>query len=235
MLSITEHPIVQKALGKAQRFGTGAAVHLAWMKLVNRFVTFKILRGMHARRPDTTFFRVPAGYSAGFKNAAELARWHDDPACELSAQFARDAFGAGDQCYAIWTGSSLAAYSWYSTRPTPAISPDLLLHFAAGYVYMYKGFTTPGHRGKRLHAIGKTHALRHYIAKGYRGLISYVESTNLESLKSNARMGYEIFGSIYVIKIFGRYFAVSTPGCWRYDFRLERKPAPHWGWRRGKV
>ena len=100
---------------------------------------------------------------------------------------------------------------------------------------MYKGFTSLAHRGQRLHAIGKTHALRHYVAKNYRGLISYVESTNFESLRSNARMGYEIFGSIYVVRIVGRYFAVSTPGCWRFDFRLERKPAPHWGWRRGKV
>lgn len=235
MLSITEHPMVQKALAKARRFGTGAVVHFACMKLVNRVVTFKILRGMHARRPDPSFFRLPAGYSAGFVNAADLARWHDDPACELSAQFARAAFAAGDQCYAVCAGSSLAAYSWYSTRPTPAVSPDLLLHFAPGYVYMYKGFTTKAHRGKRLHGIGKTHALRHFTAKGYRGLISYVESTNFESLRSNARMGCEIFGSIYVLRLFGRYFTFSTPGCWRFEFRLQRTAAPSWGWRRGKV
>lgn len=235
MLSITEHPIVQKALHKAERFGTAAVIHLAWMKLVNRVVPFKILRGMHARRADAAFFRLPAGYNAAFRKPADLARWHDDPACELSAQFTRDAFRAGDQCYAIFEGSSLAAYSWYSTRPTSAVSPELLLHFGPGYVYQYKGFTSLPHRGKRLHAIGKTHALRHYVAKGYRGLVSYVESTNYESLRSNARMGYEIFGSIYVLRLFGRYFTFSTPGCWRFDFRLERTAAPHWGWRRGKV
>lgn len=235
MLSIAEHPMVQKALHKAKRFGTAAVVHLAWMKLVNLFLPFTILRGMHARRAQGAFFRLPAGYSAGFTKAADLARWHEDPACELSAQFARDAFGAGDECYAISDGSSLAAYSWYSTRPTPAISPELLLHFAPGYVYQYKGFTSLRHRGQRLHAIGKTHALRHYVAKGYRGLISYVESTNFESLRSNARMGYEIFGSIYVLRLFGRYFTFSTPGCWRFEFRLQRTAAPRWGWRRGKV
>ena len=81
---------------------------------------------------------------------------------------------AGDECLAIFRGAELAAYGWYSTRPTPAVAPELVLHFAPGYVYQYKGFTLPAHRGYRLHAIGKTRALRHYLEKHYRGLLSYV-------------------------------------------------------------
>jgi hypothetical protein len=34
-------------------------------------------------------------------------------------------------------------------------------------------------------------------------------------------MGYETFGSIYVVRLFGRYFSFSTPGCRRFQFRIE--------------
>ena len=235
MMSITDHAMVQKALGKIERYGASATLHRALMKLVNRVVPFKILRAMHVEQVDPAFLACPKGYSAAFLDAKALAEIAKDPAAELSPQVVQDALAAGDKCLAIFRGDKLAAYSWYSTRPTPALSPELLLHFAPSYVYMYKGFTLPGHRGQRLHAIGKTRALCHYRAKGFLGLISYVESTNLSSLKSNFRMGYETFGSIYVVRLFGRYFAFASPGCKRLDFRVERSRPPFALLRRGKA
>jgi hypothetical protein len=234
-VSIADRPVIQKALRKIRRHGAAATLHFAWMKLVNRIVPFRILRGMHACLVDNAFLACPKGYSAGFVSAKTLAELAKDPAAELSAQFLQDAIGAGDECLAIFRGGELAAYGWYSTRPTPGVAPELVLHFAPGYVYQYKGFTVPAHRGHRLHAIGKTRALRHYLAKRYRGLLSYVESTNFESLKSNRRMGYETFGSIYVVRLFGRYFTFSTPGCRRFAFRIEPAAAPARPLRRGKV
>ena len=77
------------------------------------------------------------------------------------------------------------------------------------------------YRGQRLHAIGMTLALRHYRNSGYRGIVSYVEAQNFDSLKSCFRMGYSVFGSIYVIRVFGRHFAFSSTGCRRFDFRLR--------------
>ena len=86
---------------------------------------------------------------------------------------------------------------------------------------MYKGFTDPRYRGQRLHAIGMTRAMRHYKNNGCKGLVSYVEARNFDSLKSCLRMGYRVFGSVYVTRIFGRYVALSSPGCRRFDFRLR--------------
>jgi hypothetical protein len=235
MMSITDHAIVQKVVRKVERHGLAAALHHAWMKLVNVALPFKILRAMHARRVDPAFLVCPRPYAAAFQDAAALAELARDPAAELSPQFVRDALGAGDECLAILREGKLAAYGWYSTRPTSAVSPEMLLHFSPGYVYMYKGFTLPGHRGHRLHAINKTRALQHYRAKGYRGMLSYVESTNFDSLKSNGRMGFEAFGSIYVVRLFGRHFALASPGCKRFDFRLARAAAPSRLLHRGKA
>jgi hypothetical protein len=232
-MSITDQSVFQKALRKLRRHGPADTLHFAWLKLVNLVLPFKILRGMYASRVVPALLACP--YQPAFLLAQTLRGLARNPATELSPQFLDDALGAGDECYAISDGGCLAAYGWYSTRPTPAASPELLLHFAPGYVYMYKGFTLPRYRGQQLHAIGKTRALQHYLSKGYGGMLSYVESTNFDSLRSASKMGAERFGSIYLLRLFGRYFAFSSPGCRRFDFRIEVAAASARGLQRGKI
>jgi hypothetical protein len=97
----------------------------------------------------------------------------------------------------------------------------LILHFDDRYIYMYKGFTHVEHRGQRLHAIGMTRALEAYLARGYKGIVSYVEWNNFASLRSCYRMGYTGFGSIIVARILGRYIIHASSGCKPYRFKLE--------------
>jgi hypothetical protein len=111
---------------------------------------------------------------------------------------------------------------WYSNKPTQ-VSDELVLHFDRAWMYMYKGYTLKSHRGKRLHGVGMSRALCAYSERGFRGLISYVNSTNFESLRSTERMGYRIFGDVYIAKAIGRAVTWSTPGCAAYKFRVERR------------
>jgi hypothetical protein len=219
-MSLTDLSIVQKAFRKRQRHGIGALLHLLCIRLINRLVPFKILRGEYVTTVDAGLIGYPPHYTPSFLAPRALHDFAADPATEMSRAFVDDALRNGDECYAICDGEKLAAYGWYSTRPTPIKPSDLVLHFAEGYVYMYKGFTEPRYRGQRLHGIGKTRALQHYLESGYRGMLSYVESTNFDSLKSNARMGAQVFGSIYVLQLFGRWFSFSSPGCKAFDFRV---------------
>jgi hypothetical protein len=227
-MSLTDLSIVQKAFRKRQRHGIGALLHLLCIRLINRLVPFKILRGEYVTTVDAGLIGYPPHYTPSFLAPRALHDFAADPATEMSRAFVDDALRNGDECYAICDGEKLAAYGWYSTRPTPIKPSELVLHFAEGYVYMYKGFTEPHYRGQRLHGIGKTRALQHYLESGYRGMLSYVESTNFESLKSNARMGARVFGSIYVLQLFGRWFTFSSPGCKAFDFRVAttERPAP---------
>src|SRR5262245_14465220 len=110
------------------------------MRLVNHIAPFKILRGVHVAEPGPAFLGYPMHYTACFLSAKALYGFAADPATEISREFLDDALACGDECYAILDGDNLAAYGWYSTRPTPVGSPRLVLHFARGYVYMYKGF-----------------------------------------------------------------------------------------------
>ena len=220
-MSKKDGSMIRKMLARFQRHGIANTLHYACMKIVNLAFPFAILRGVYVERPDQAFLDCPEPYSAGFLSAHALSRYAQDPATELSAEFLANALPAGDECYAICHGETLASYGWYATGPTPAHAPALKLRFAPGWVYMYKGFTDTRHRGRRLHAIGMTRALQHYVSRGHEGIVSYVESTNFDSLKSCYRMGYRVFGSIYVARLFGRYFTFSSPGCERFDFRLE--------------
>ena len=209
---------------KAKRHGAGAVVHEYALRALNAVVVAKVLKGVYVERPHPDFLACPR-HAARLLGEAELRAFAADPVNEMSMRFVDEALARGDQCFAIVDGERLAAYGWYAFGPTPIGLPDLLLHFERGWVYMYKGFTHADYRGQRLHAIGMTRALAHYVDKGHRGLVSYVESVNFDSLKSCFRMGYAEFGAVYVVKALGRYFAVSSAGCGRFDFRLEAPPA----------
>jgi hypothetical protein len=215
-----------KVLLEVRRHGLPRTLYDVALKTVNRVGEFKILRGVWIERPDPAFEECPGGYAAGFLTETQIREFARDPESGLSRSFVDAALSKGDECFAFLEGRTLAAYGWYSSRPTRIDPPELLLRFGEQYVYMYNGFTHTRHRGQRLHAIGMTLALRHYLSRGFRGVVSYVESNNFDSLKSCSRMGYTEFGSVYVTRIFGRHLTYSTRGCEQFGFRVERVPPP---------
>jgi hypothetical protein len=212
--------LVNSALRKVRRHGLRKPLYVASLKAMGHCRWFKVLRGHYVEQVNPAFLNVPAPYAATFFTANALEEFTRDPQAGISKAFVQDALAKGDKCYGFTHNGALRAFGWYATNAT-RVSPELRLHFSRGYVYMYKGFTHQLHRGKRLYPIGMTRALRHYRSIGYKGMLSYVEATNLDSLKSCARMGFQVFGSIYVVKLLGRYFIYSTPGCARFGFRLE--------------
>lgn len=145
-----------------------------------------------------------------------------DPELDMTPEFVAEAVSKGDACLGVFDGDTLAAYTWYSSKPTRIVPPDLVLHFDDAYMYIYKAFTRPRYRGQRLHAIGKTTALKGYQAQGFLGLLSYVEYLNFSSIKSVKRIGGKQFGSIWVIGAFGHYLIHRSRGCHRFGFRMER-------------
>ena len=213
--------LLDKVARKLHQYGPAATLHLGAMKALNLLGEFEILRGVYVEQPDPAFLQSPGSYKVGFLATHQLRAFAQDPATCLSDEFLDEALQRNDECFAICDGETLAAYGWYSRGPTP-IDAHLELNFSPDYVYMYKGFTDERYRGQRLHAIGMTMALRHYRAAGFKGLVSYVESTNYSSLRSCSRMGYKVLGSLYVLKRFGRHFTFTSPSCARFGFRIAR-------------
>jgi len=220
--SVNLDRVVGRFQDTARRHGVGAALHDMEYLVLNKVSRFEILKGMVVEPADVTdpsLFEAP-GYEGRFVDLGELAPLALARQDELEPGFLEEAAGRADRCYAMFEGDTLAAYGWYARRPTP-IDEHFLLHFDPAYTYMFKGYTVPAHRGKRLHAVAMCRALRAFAEEGQRGLVSYVASNNFASLKSTARMGYRSFGDVYLVRAAGRSFSWATPGCRPYGFRVE--------------
>ena len=214
---------VKRVRENAATFGTAAALHDVQLLAINRVVPVQILKGMTCVLDDVDprMFEAP-GLQTRFATREELLRATEDPevAAEMDQTFVQEALAKGDECFGIFDRDRLVSFGWYSNQPT-AIGRDLVLHFDPSWVYMYKGYTLKEYRGKRLHGVGMSLALRAYTGRGSRGLISYVKSNNFQSLRSIHRMGYRLFGDVYAVRALGRVFTWATPGCQPFGFRLQ--------------
>lgn len=209
----------------ASSFGRRAALHELQHRIVNRLVPFQLIKGMTATADGIDKGLLDAGdLQTRFATRQELLAAASNPevAEEVSVEFVEEALARGDECYGIFDGPTLVSFGWYSNHPSQ-FSDTLDLHFDRAWMYMYKGYTLRSHRGKRLHGIGMSRALYAYAERGYRGLISYVRSTNFQSLRSTERMGYQIFGEIYIAKAMGHALVWASPGCAAYKFSIERR------------
>jgi len=200
-------------------FGFWSTLRAFVLRAIKRVIDFKVLRALCITVVAPGFLEIPAGMSGDFLDRETLRRMTADVKYDLTPEFLDEALAKGDQCYAILDGDQPAAYGWYAHSPT-RMSDGLLVQFDPAYVYMYKGLTLDAYRGRRLHAIAMTRALAACKAKGFKGLVSYIEADNLTSLKSAHRMGYVDFGWVFIFKIMGRYATVRTPGCAALGFGL---------------
>jgi len=205
-----------------RKYGVRATLHDIECRVVNKIAYFRILEGMTVRLQDVrdpTLFEAQ-GFDARFVGADELAKFAYEPAYNISVDFLHRTRVRGDRCYALFDGELLAAYGWYSDLPTP-IDEHFVFHFDRAYTYMYGGYTLPAYRGKRLHAVGMCLAMRAITEEGKKGLISNVFSNNFASLQSVTRMGYRIFGEVYLFRAGNHCFTYATNGCRNYGCWVE--------------
>jgi hypothetical protein len=205
------------------KHGVRAAAHDLACRAANALTGAMVLQGMSLTVDSvpTAFLKDEAGLRWGFLDQDVLLRALPHGAADdMDERFIVEALERGDRCYGALAGDLLASYGWYSTRPTP-VNRELLLRFDRRYAYMYKGYTLPAYRGRRLHGIGMARALKAHVGGGLKGLVSYVRSNNVASLKSCHRLGYKDFGRIFVVELRGRYRTYATSGCARYGFCVE--------------
>jgi hypothetical protein len=201
------------------------------LRAANRVMFLKILHCMKLDTVNPEYLSTPENYRGMFVAPEQLEDFIQLPEYEFTRGFVEQAFAKGDQCYAFITRDGvLAAYQWYSTTPTWYFTPSkrsgwnsVVVSFPDQYVYMYKAFTHPAHRGKRLYPIGVTTALAGYLAKGYKGILSVVESNNFASLRACYRMGYRDFGRIRVAVLLGWCLLHADPSCRAYGLQLTKK------------
>lgn len=216
--------------GLAQRFHQDRRRHgwqltlRAWrMQLFRRLCGFTILQGLKVTNiePDNERFSGAfAAFHCSFVSSHLLESLANDPLYEIDPDFVRQALAKGDDCFGVFEGQKLAAYSWYSSQPTLA-EDGWQVQCSKKYVYMYKAFTHPAYRGRHLNGFGVSQAVRAYLGLGFKGMICYVHPQNLASLKSLGRLGCKPFGSVAYFRGLRRVFHSS--GC--YDLGFAATPS----------
>lgn len=154
-----------------------------------------------------------------FLPAAEMKQYQSQNPELLSDDFLALAERRGDHCYAFSDGRKLASFGWYAKKL--CLVRGMECTFSDQFVFMYRGYTAPDYRGRRLHALGLAEALERLARSGKKGLISTVNISNAASRRSIERLGFEYRG--YILN-FGRgRWALSfvSPAARHYGVRLR--------------
>jgi hypothetical protein len=223
---MTFNQLLEYCSGNVRTFGATRALQDVLYQTARKVIDVRVLRGMTAELSDVNRDLLSSGdFTARFLDPDTVGRAFAEPEWrhEYSPAWIEAALSKGDRCFGVFDGPVLASVGWYATTPTP-VTDTLSLHFDPTWVYMHRGFTARAYRGRRLHGIGMSLALREVTARGAKGLISFVECNNLQSLQSVDRMGYRVFGSIWLAALSDRQWAWATPGCRAYRFRLASSP-----------
>jgi RimJ/RimL family protein N-acetyltransferase len=203
-----------------RRFGIKATAGHAALRAANSVAPVRVLRvlllGMRSRVRQL----APRGYRVeplGADALVTAVRERTD--LDMDHRFVAAALARGDRCFGTLSGDTVTSYAWYSTRATP-IGDGLWLEFAEEHAYMYKAFTVPEHRGRRLHGAGVSRALALYAASGYRGLVCYIDADNFASLRAHRRIGFRDIGTIVHVAVGDRIMIHASEGCHRHGVRL---------------
>ena len=191
-----------------RRFGAAAAGRQAADRLLK---AARRERRVEAVRLELTATSAesPDGFTARFLTPGEVAAFAADPANDLDPDAAARA-RRGDRCFGVLDGDALAASGWYALEVAePRHCFGFGMRLPADAAYMYKGFTHPDYRGRRLHGYVMSLALRGLADEGVVRLVSTVDWTNAASLRSCWRLGYESLGRVVLRR--GRVVRVPPP------------------------
>jgi len=126
-------------------------------------------------------------------------------------------FSRGDDCAASLLDGQIVGYSYYTYQDT-IVRPDLVFLVPDGYVYGFKSFTAPSHRGKKLEPERWKAARiqRNQLTGRDPRTIFYINVVNLESLAANKMTDASTLGYAAYANLFGRLWVLNSPGCKRH-------------------
>jgi len=153
-----------------------------------------------------------------------------DPSLDLDSAFLVEALARGDSCLGLVLNGVLAAYAWYALGPVP-LEGGLMATPLPGYVYMYRAFTAPAFRGRRLYGAGVAAGMQAFKQQlpGFKGIVSCVEWHHHASLNGLERIGLRAVGRLFAFG--GRrprlsYVSYGCRGVFAARIERERRWAP---------
>lgn len=185
-----------------KRFGVFAGCKVLINRVMEKISSLQAVEFVFLHRDSLPAeIELPQGFESRFLTAEEIKQFAQDPANDLGGKMAERLQGGKDFCFAALHEGRLAAYGWYSLKDIEAEHNfGISMKFPDNYAYMYKGFTHSDFRGKRLHGILMGQALQELGSRGIEALVSSVGWTNLASLASCDKLGYQRLGRVWTFR-----------------------------------
>jgi hypothetical protein len=158
---------------------------------------------------------------------SEIQRYSYEAVYNFSLRFLKGIASRDDLCFGAFAGDKLVSYCFFAAMPTD-IDADLRFHFPQRWIYVYKAFTHPAWRGRRLQQQVFLRALPG--VSGWlsglsqpAGFVTLVMTDNVPSLSAFARLGFTPFESFRVLRVRSRPRLLSPSEDEPADFCVELK------------
>ena len=168
---------------------------------------------------------MPQGLTIREALAADLEQAIKRPELGISGDFLTTAQKHGARCFAAFDKQEMVAYTWRTSSMAP--HEYVGVSIASPYVYAFKGWTLPSHKGLRLNAIVNRKANEVYRNEGFTHFLTFTSPYNQASLNAmKPEYGYERIGYAAYGMILGKYWSLYTPKVQATSFRFgpPRKP-----------
>ena len=192
---------LQHAIGMGKRFGAAASIYDIYCRGLEHLFGFWGYRVVALSAKDLVCARLPEGEApvAHELSIAELIGFSAQHPEHLPHNLVVQSHARGDRCVGVVIDGALAAYTWFSRRPTE-MDHQLEVRFADSMVYQYKAFTFRAYRGKRLSFVILKQALDLYAQEGGTDVVAYIARNNFPSLTAAKRAGFRVIGTVFVVQ-----------------------------------
>lgn len=202
-------------------------------KVAQRTMTFDVARLMCLEAACAQTIAVENLFSFRFLTADEVHRHSYDPANQMSSSFAERVLCGRDLCYAALKGRTLAGYAWLALGSIEAEQnrgrnprSGVAASFRTDTAFVYKAFTRPEFRGRRLYSACLVGALDELAARGICKLLVTTDWTNHSALASCRRAGCHELGSLARFGWPGAIFTLTPRGAAALGIQFGSRARP---------
>ena len=164
---------------------------------------------------------LPSDFEIRILTPAEIRYYVNSPRLDFRESFVNAALARGDVTIGAFKDDRLVGYSWRALRGPVPHSAGWEVIWNPGLVYRYKAFTLQEHRGLHINEALDKLVDRHLGEHGHPMGLSFVDVTNLPSLRSLARKGRQRIGYAGHFEWRTQRFAFRTPGCRAVGFEFR--------------
>lgn len=116
-------------------------------------------------------------------------------------------FSDGNHCIVAIHENEIIGYEWYSTKPFHVEDRFMYkLMIPSDAIYLFDAFINPAYRLRGTWVLFKKYFMEKSVEIGRNKIFVMIDFSNIKSLKTHMRFGFELTEEVLVYKVFGKYW-----------------------------